>query len=258
MGKSRSTHNKWSSDGGYHWHECTADGCPVTDNSQKEGYAAHTYDQQVVSDTYLASAANCTDPAKYYYSCVCGAKGTETFENGDALGHSWGSWQSNGDDTHTRTCSVCGDTESQNCSGGEATCTALAVCETCGNSYGAINPENHIGEIVWTRTATTHSSAYSCCNTPVVAEEAHKWQNGVCSECGYEKAAVEIPATGITEDPSEPPTDTNKPSGDQTDNTTSPETGDDSNIALWIAVLLAAGAVLTGTAVYSRKRKCSR
>ena len=58
-----------------------------------------------------------------------------------------------------------------------------------------------------------------------------------CTVCGYVKAAVEIPATGET---------------------TSPETGDNSNIALWIAVMLAAGAVLTGTAVYSRKRKYSR
>lgn len=58
-----------------------------------------------------------------------------------------------------------------------------------------------------------------------------------CTVCGYAKAAVEIPATGET---------------------TSPETGDNSNIALWIAVMLAAGAALTGTAVYSRKRKHSR
>ena len=43
-----------------------------------------------------------------------------------------------------------------------------------------------------------------------------------------------------------------------TDDTQSPQTGDDSNIALWIAVLLAAGTALTGTAVYSRKRKYSR
>ena len=72
------------------------------------------------------------------------------------------------------------------CSGGEATCTALEVCETCGNSYGAINPDNHTGEIVWTKTATDHSSKFSCCNAPVVTEEAHEWENGVCSECGYE------------------------------------------------------------------------
>ncbi len=68
-----------------------------------------------------------------------------------------------------------------------------------------------------------------------------------CTVCGYEKAAVVIPAT-----------DTNKPSGDQTGDTTSPETGDDSNIALWIAVILAAGAALTGTAVYNRKRKYNK
>ena len=67
------------------------------------------------------------------------------------------------------------------------------------------------------------------------------------------------------ETPAEPPTDTDKPSDDQTGDkgnpstgaTDSPQTGDDSNIALWIAVLFAAGAALTGTAVYSRKRKYS-
>lgn len=58
-----------------------------------------------------------------------------------------------------------------------------------------------------------------------------------CTVCGYAKAAVEIPATG---------------------DTTSPETGDDSNIALWITVMLAAGAALTGTILYSRKRRYSR
>ena len=42
------------------------------------------------------------------------------------------------------------------------------------------------------------------------------------------------------------------------DGSKSPETGDDSNIALWIGVLLAAGAALTGTAVYSRRRKYSK
>ncbi|MEE3482236.1 MAG: LPXTG cell wall anchor domain-containing protein [Lachnospiraceae bacterium] len=52
--------------------------------------------------------------------------------------------------------------------------------------------------------------------------------------------------------------DTDKPNDGQTGDTTSPQTGDDSNIALWMALMLAAGAALTGTAVYSRKRKYSR
>ena len=102
----------------------------------------------------------------------------------------------------------------------------------------------------------------------VIDKEATATEKGSkheeCTVCGYEKAAVEIPAMGTTEEPSEPskpgktpsepPTDTDKPSGDQTGDTTSPVTGDDSNIVLWIAVMLAAGAALTGTAVYSRKR----
>lgn len=33
----------WSSDGEHHWHECTADGCTVTDNADKDGYGDHVY-----------------------------------------------------------------------------------------------------------------------------------------------------------------------------------------------------------------------
>ncbi len=50
---------------------------------------AHDYVQKVVSDNYKASEATCTEPAKYYYSCECGEKGTETFSSGEALGHSY-------------------------------------------------------------------------------------------------------------------------------------------------------------------------
>ncbi len=49
-----------------------------------------TYDQQVESDDYLLSAADCDSPAVYYKSCVCGAKGTETFTVGTESGHDWG------------------------------------------------------------------------------------------------------------------------------------------------------------------------
>ncbi len=49
----------------------------------------HTFDKQVAEQKYLASEATCTEKAKYYYSCKCGEKGTETFEYGDALGHDY-------------------------------------------------------------------------------------------------------------------------------------------------------------------------
>ena len=54
------------------------------------------------------------------------------------------------------------------------------------------------------------------------------------------------------------PTDNDKSSEDQTGDTTSSETGDDSNIALWIAVMLTAGTAMTGTVLYGRRKKHSR
>ena len=71
----------WSHDASEHWHQCTQDG--HTDVADK---AAHVYDKEVVADEYRASEATYTEPAKYYKSCVCGKKGTETFTNGEALG----------------------------------------------------------------------------------------------------------------------------------------------------------------------------
>ncbi|MFQ9800906.1 MAG: hypothetical protein ACLR23_20460 [Clostridia bacterium] len=74
----------WTGASTHHWHECLAAGCPVTDNSAKDGYAEHVYNQKVVDDGYKANGATCTEPAEYYYSCVCGAKGAETFISGEA------------------------------------------------------------------------------------------------------------------------------------------------------------------------------
>ena len=70
----------WTYDETYHWHACS--GC-----SQQLDKAAHEYNVQKVSDEYLASAATCMNKATYYYSCVCGAKGTETFESGEVAAH---------------------------------------------------------------------------------------------------------------------------------------------------------------------------
>lgn len=53
----------------------------------------HTFTEQIVKDEYLSTAADCTNKAKYFYSCSCGEKGTETFEYGCPLGHSMDDWQ---------------------------------------------------------------------------------------------------------------------------------------------------------------------
>lgn len=68
----------WTLDATNHWHKCK--NCDEIADK-----AAHVYDKEVVADEYRASEATYTEPAKYYKSCVCGAKGTETFNNGSTL-----------------------------------------------------------------------------------------------------------------------------------------------------------------------------
>ena len=57
----------------------------------------------------------------------------------EAHDHSWGKWTSNGNGTHTRTCATdSSHTETGSCSGGKATSTEKAVCETCHTAYGEL------------------------------------------------------------------------------------------------------------------------
>ena len=97
----------------------------------------HKY-QEVVDEKYLRSPATCTSPAVYYKSCsVCGAVGTETFESGEKAAHNY--VQQHDTEKHWKECSACGDKiEVENHSGGTATCTAKAVCTTCGAEYGEL------------------------------------------------------------------------------------------------------------------------
>lgn len=75
----------WHKDSNNHWHSCTVPGCnEVSDKGN------HVYDQEVESSEYLATPATCMTPARYYKSCICGAKGTEAFAaTGTHLGHAY-------------------------------------------------------------------------------------------------------------------------------------------------------------------------
>ena len=116
--------------------------------------AAHDFTAEVAEDAYLKDAATCTEAAVYYKSCTgCGAssKGTEheaTFSHGEAKGHAWGDWTSNGDGTHSR---VCGNdknhTETEDCSGGAADCTHGPICDFCHAEYGAPGGHNYTAEV---------------------------------------------------------------------------------------------------------------
>lgn len=95
--------------------------------------------------------------------------------------HNWGEWTSNGNGTHTRTCSNnSSHTETGNCSGGTATCTEKAVCEICNAAYGELNASNHTGgtEVRGRVEATTSADGYTgdtyCkgCNTKIATGES--------------------------------------------------------------------------------------
>ena len=156
----------WQLDGNSHWRfytccqlevdrgahqggtaDCLAPAlCEVCQHSYGELGPHHFVDQ--VNEYRLKSAATCTSPAVYYQSCsTCGAQGTETFTNGEPLGHDYGAWTSNEDGTHTRICKHdASHTETNNCSGGTATCTAKAVCTVCGGEYGELAAHDFTAE----------------------------------------------------------------------------------------------------------------
>ena len=104
-------------------------------------------------------------------------------------GHTFGEWVSDNDGKHTRKCTVdgCDAFETENCSGGNATCTEKAVCDVCGKAYGEFDGTNHEGGVQeWTtRTPFNHEQKWNCCGAVIVASEAHEWKDGVCRECGY-------------------------------------------------------------------------
>ena len=138
--------------------------------------AAHTFTAKTVAAKYLKSAATCTAKTVYYTSCAdCGlsSKGTAdeaTFEYGNALGHKYGEWVSNGDGTHTRVCANDSThTETKACHGGKATCTAKAICEDCGKAYGEMAAHTFTAKSTVSRylkraaTCTEKSEYYVSC-----------------------------------------------------------------------------------------------
>ena len=138
--------------------------------------AAHTFTAKTVAAKYLKSAATCTAKAVYYTSCAdCGlsSKGTKneaTFEYGNALGHKYGEWVSNGDGTHSRVCANDNKhIETKACHGGKATCTAKAICEDCGKAYGEMAAHTFTAKSTVSRylkraaTCTEKSEYYVSC-----------------------------------------------------------------------------------------------
>ena len=187
-------------------------------------------------------------------------------------GHTFGEWVSDNDGKHTRKCTVdgCDAFETENCSGGNATCTEKAVCDVCGKAYGEFDGTNHEGGVQeWTtRTAFNHEQKWNCCGAVIVASEAHEWKDGVCRECGYIclhndadkdhicdycKKTISAHEDAPTEEIKKADTVTAK----LPDNSKSPQTGDNSNLILWIALLIISGGVMKGVTAFGKSKKHS-
>ena len=114
----------------------------------------------------------------------------------------------------------------------------------------------------WIYDSANHWHKCSCGDKSDTAAHTFKWvtdkeatatdkgyKHEECSVCGYKKAAVEIPATGSGNGSADQPA---KPG-----NTSSPQTGDTSNLMLWIALLFISGGVLTGVTVFDKRKRHS-
>ena len=99
----------WSSDATGHWHECLDNWCPAVDNTEKDSYAEHTFDEGKITKkaTYKA------DGVKTYTCTVCGYEKTESVPKLKCTKHTY-TWKTTTKATvfkpavQTGTCSKCG------------------------------------------------------------------------------------------------------------------------------------------------------
>lgn len=224
--------------------------------AQTDIYAAAETSYQLVishkySDTYKA------DDETHWKECACGEK---TDVNNHADGNKdhkcdvCGKILSKCADTNKdHKCDLCGKTLSEH-TGGTATCKDKAKCAVCGESYGELDANNH--------TDLKHIEAKAATKTS--EGNIEYWY---CEGCGkyYKDAKATQEITKEQTVTAKLPSDNNTSAGGSTGNnnkpssnaTTSPQTGDNSNLTLWIALLLASGGAVTATTVYGRKKKCS-
>lgn len=178
------TQGEWKSDGDKHWKEYSCCGVKVAEGT-------HAFTAEKAEEQYLKSGSTCEGQAEYYKSCaVCGlsSKGTAgeaTFFSGNILSHDYGAWTSNGDGTHTRVCARdASHTETKDCHGGTATCTAKAICEDCGGAYGEMAAHDFTAEVA----EEDYLKSPATCTTKAVYYKS-------CATCGLSSAGTTEEAT---------------------------------------------------------------
>ena len=278
----------WKSDNTDHWKECTVVGCGVIIEGSK---AAHTAGEWIIDTPATAT----TSGSKHKECTVCGyTMATETIPatGGGEHTHSYGSEWKNDAENHWHECS-CGDKKDTAAhTAGEWIIDTPATATTDGSKHkectvckrvletGTIpaigsGEHTHNYSSDWKSDSINHWKECSCGDKADVAAHSFKWvvdkeatatkkgsKHEECKVCGYQRPAVEIPATGTPTEPTDPtkptnpskPDDTTKP-GSTNGSEKSPQTGDNSNMMLWFAVLFVSGFGVLGTVIYGKKKK---
>ena len=78
----------------------------------------------------------------------------------------------------------------------------------------------------------------------------HSYKNGKCTVCGAIDSTYKPNEPGMTKDPADPTVPTESTVAEN------PKTGDDSNIALWILILVIGGCAVTGITAYNKRKSC--
>ena len=154
----------------------------------------HKYDRKDTNNEYLKSEQTCDTAETYYYSCSCGQKGTETFEVGSPLGHSYSSaWSS--DSAYHWNPATCGHADQVNNKTGHtwdeglvlsaptesAAGEMLYTCTVCQYTKRAQLPtldHTHTFDTAWYYDDTNHWHKASCGHDEVSAMDEHAWNDG--------------------------------------------------------------------------------
>ena len=119
-------------------------------------------------------------------TCTSGRTCTDCGGSSEPLGHDWGAWTQNSDEkTHTRICKRdTSHTETENCHGGTATCTAKAVCTVCGGEYGEMAAHSFTTE----KAETQYLKSAATCTEKAIYYKS-------CAVCGLSSKGTADEAT---------------------------------------------------------------
>lgn len=285
---------EWKSDDTNHWHECTVAGCGVIIESTKSAHTASDWiiDTPATATTAGTKHKECTVCHRVLETQTIPSMGTELkIIAGDNQIYDKASGSDvtitcNGDFAKFTGIKVDGsvvDSSNYTAVSGSTVLTlkasylgtltdgshTITFVYTDGEANANLTVRTAGSEHIhdygteWKSNADNHWHECNCGDKKDEAAHSFKWvvdkeatatQKGSkheeCKTCGYKRPAVEIPATGTTT----APTDTTKP-GNTNGSEKSPQTGDNSNIFLWFALLFVSVAGVTGITVYNKKKK---